>query len=73
MVLDKVNIPRWMYSVEKKHAHVPVTIQEWMDVYYGDMTVDKRKYLKKRLHTLSNHSFEALSDEGLVIYSILQV
>ena len=61
-IMDHLNIPRSWFPVHPEHKGI--SMKELMDMYYGDMSAERRKKYKKELFEKSNHPFVSIPDAG---------
>ena len=61
-LLDLVHAPQWAFPHSNEHADV--SIRDFMDVYFKDLSVEERQSLKAKLFKLTGHPFDVLPDSG---------
>ena len=55
-LLSEVGAPQWLYQGRVEHS---VSMRDFMDLYYGEMSMGERVKMKKRLTEDTGYTFEA--------------
>ena len=56
-VLSRVGAPEDLYKDRMEHSHV--NMRDFLDLYYGRMTMEARKQMKEKMANLTGYTFEA--------------
>ena len=56
LILGEVGAPQWLYQGRIEHS---TSMREFMDLYFGEMSMEERKSVKKKLKDKTGYTFNA--------------